>query len=155
MSSPSVPSTSPATAASVMPTDNKGKLKWFLDVDAQSCETNKDFAAFLDQERFTTVMKPGSCPSGMEVFKSPSAGSTENSSALPYIVCMPAGYDTSRGSAYHSYQANYIQCTIGATGNILTQVIIWIFAVLAIIGLGLAVRWWWFTHSAGIRIAPM
>jgi hypothetical protein len=91
----------------------------------------------------------------MEVFKSPSAGSTENSSALPYIVCMPAGYDTSRGSAYHSYQANYIQCTIGATGNILIQVIIWILAVLAIIGLGLAVKWWWFTHSAGIRIAPM
>ena len=148
------PVATPAPSVMVIPADNRSRIKWFLDVDAQTCD-NKDFASFLDQSRFTTVMKPGSCPAGMEVFKSPSAGSTENSSALPYIVCMPTGFDMSRSSMYHSYEANYIQCTIGSTGNILIQVIIWILVVLAIIGLGLAVKWWWFTHRAGIRFTPL
>ena len=166
MSSPSAPVAAPVTSpvaapvtspvaapVAALPADNQGKLKMFLDADGSSCD-NKDFSMYLDQSRFTTVMKPGSCPAGMEVFSSPSAGDTSKSSALPFTVCMPSGFDTSRSSAYHSYQANYINCTIGSAGNIIMQVIIWILVVLAIIGLGFAFKFWWATHQMGVRIAP-
>ena len=123
----------------------KDKLKSFLEADgpAPKC-SNDDFATWMSQNRFTTVGKPGSCPSGTKVFNSPSAGSTTESGKLPYIVCRPDNLDMGFSSVYHSFQANYIHCTESATqmalGTILGIVCASLSGFIALVLLVLYVR---------------
>lgn len=126
----------PAPAPSVIPTDDLGRIKYFLQVDGQACDSS-DFGTFLAQSGFTTVTKPGSCPSGTKLFPSPSAGDTSNSEALPYVVCGPENFDMGFSSTYHSYQANYINCTESqsmGTGSTVTTVVVSILVILSCLG---------------------
>ena len=135
MSTPA-PVPGPAPAPAGIPTDTPGRIKYFLQVDGQDCDSN-DFATYLSQSGFTTVTKPGSCPSGTKLFPSPSAGDTSNSEALPYIVCRPENFDMSFTSAYHNFQANYIHCTESAsmgTASTVTTVVVSILAILFFLG---------------------
>ena len=74
MSTPApVPGPAPAPTpvdTTVIPTDGLGRIKYFLQVDGQDCEkeSRDNFATFLIQSGFTTVTKPGSCPSGTKQY---------------------------------------------------------------------------------------
>lgn len=135
---------SPSPVA-VIPTDNKGRIKYFLDADGPNCQDNDIFAGWLDQNGFTTVMKPGACPNGKEAYDSPSAGDKSASSALPYIMCSPKGLDTGLTSGYHAARGNYINCTQSkgaeTAGNVFVIVIVVILAVVL-----LAAAYFWFKY---------
>jgi uncharacterized membrane protein len=138
----------PCPAQAVIPTDTLGRIKYFLQLDGPNCEkeSRDSFATFLTQSGFSTVTKPGTCPSGTKLFPSPSAGDTSYSEALPYVVCRPDNFDMGFSSAYHSYQGNYINCTqseeMGIAGTIVTVIIAILVSAFGLFLLYLLLLYW-------------